>query len=198
MLRRLLGVVFFWLLLFTPSHARDNKRPTIQITTPTTQATYSTSASQLTIAGTANDPRGSVTRVTWQTDRGAAGTAQGTTSWSALIAFQSGTTRLTVTAYDAAGNQGQDVLTITVTAPSPPSAPITVFWQYDSTTGESFQLERCMITPTTCPMAPVTLVALSERQWTDTAVAPENRYCYRMAVVTQGRLGTYSNTLCSS
>jgi hypothetical protein len=58
-----------------------------------------------------------VTQVTWTNNRGGTGVATGTTSWSVpSIAFQPGTNIITVQARDAAGNLGNDVLTVTYTA----------------------------------------------------------------------------------
>jgi hypothetical protein len=191
-----------WLMLLFllgcpwPCQARDNKAPTVQITTPTMAATYSTASPQLLVAGLASDRVG-VTRVTWSNDRGGNGVAQGTTQWSASIPLQAGANRVVITAFDAAGNQRQDGLTVTLTTPPPPPGPITIFWQYEGLAGEAFQLERCAVTPQGCPMGTLATVALAERQWTDTAVVSESKYCYRMAVLTQGQLGGYSNTLCS-
>ena len=83
------------------------------ITTPTSAATYSTSATSLNLGGTASDNVG-VTQVSWSNDRGGSGVASGTTSWSVTgIALQSGANLITVTARDAAGNTGTDTLTVT-------------------------------------------------------------------------------------
>jgi len=93
----------------------DITQPTVTITSPTSNPTYSTGTSPLTIGGTASDALG-VTQVTWVNDRGGSGTATGTTSWSASgIVLQSGSNVLTVTARDAAGNTASDTLTVTFT-----------------------------------------------------------------------------------
>jgi hypothetical protein len=85
----------------------------VTITSPTSNSSYTASFSPLTISGTASDNVG-VTQVSWVTDRGAAGTASGTTNWTASgIVLQSGTNNVTVTARDAAGNRKTDVLTVT-------------------------------------------------------------------------------------
>ena len=195
-MRLSLFVVMALLLSADHSVARDRKRPTIQITLPTSMATYTTTAVQLLIGGTARDNVGVIT-VTWRNTRGGSGTAEGTTSWFAMVPLQAGTNEITCTAVDAAQHTRTDVLTVSVMSPPPPPGPITLEWSYDGTTGDVFQIERCTITPETCPMGPLTSVGLVERQWIDTAVAAESDYCYRLAVVTQGQLGAYSNTLCS-
>src|SRR5438093_1302442 len=93
----------------------DITQPTVTITSPTSNPTYSTGTSPLTIGGTASDALG-VTQVTWANDRGGSGTATGTTSWSASgIVLQSGSNVLTLTARDAAGNTASDTLTVTFT-----------------------------------------------------------------------------------
>jgi hypothetical protein len=91
----------------------DTSKPAVKIYTPTTAASLTTSSTSVTIAGTAIDNVG-VTKVTWATDRGASGTAFGQASWSTpSISLPSGTTTVTITAYDAAGNSGTAVLTVT-------------------------------------------------------------------------------------
>ena len=95
----------------------DTTPPVVTITGPTSAATYATSASTMSLGGTASDAVG-VTQVTWVNNRGGSGTATGTTSWSVgAIALQPGSTVITVTARDAAGNTSSDVLTVTVNAP---------------------------------------------------------------------------------
>jgi hypothetical protein len=95
----------------------DTTNPAVTITGPTSAETHPTSATPLTVSGTASDNVG-VTQVTWANDRGGSGTASGTTAWSATaVALQSGANVITVTARDAAGNTATDVLTVTYTAP---------------------------------------------------------------------------------
>jgi hypothetical protein len=169
-------------------------RPTISIATPTSASTYTTSTSPLLVGGTARDNR-RVTRVTWMNDRGGSGTATGTTQWSASIPLQGGMNRVTVTAWDQSNNRGTDTLTITLQAPPPPPGPITVEWSWPGG-GDAFQMERC-VAPQPCSMASVAAVAIGDRSWVDTAVSPTLNYCYRLAVLTGGLLGPYSNILCS-
>ena len=85
--------------------APDTTAPVVTITGPTSSSTYATTASTLSLGGTASDAVG-VTQVSWVNNRGGSGTATGTTAWSAGIALQSGSNLLTVTARDAAGNIG--------------------------------------------------------------------------------------------
>ena len=94
----------------------DVTLPTVTITSPTSNPSYSTGSSSVTLGGTASDNIG-VTQVTWVNSRGGSGTATGTTSWTASgIVLQGGANVLTVTARDAAGNTATGTLTVTVTA----------------------------------------------------------------------------------
>jgi hypothetical protein len=103
----------------------DTTAPTIQITVPTSNPTYSTTQQTINIGGTASDNAG-VTQVTWFSNQGGAGTASGTTSWSVSgIPLFSGENNITVTAYDAANNQGYDTITVTYAAPENISTPNT-------------------------------------------------------------------------
>jgi hypothetical protein len=113
-------------ILTVTSTAPDTTAPSVTITAPTTSGSYATSSPTLSISGTASDNVG-VTAVTWATDRGSAGTASGTTSWTAsAIALQGGANVVTVTARDAAGNLGRAVLTVTYTPPDTIPPTITI------------------------------------------------------------------------
>jgi len=91
----------------------DTTQPAVSITSPTSNATLTTTASPLTLGGSASD-NVAVTQVSWVNNRGGSGTATGTTSWSASgIVLLSGSNTLTVTARDAAGNTRTDTLTVT-------------------------------------------------------------------------------------
>src|SRR5262249_57916 len=71
----------------------DPTAPTVSITAPTTDTTFTTNSSPLSLGGTAGDNI-AVTQVTWANNRGGAGaatTANGFAAWSASgIALQSG------------------------------------------------------------------------------------------------------------
>jgi len=95
----------------------DKRRPTVNITAPTSSSRFTTNSSRLDVSGTASDKVG-VTQVTWTNSRGGSGTATGTTIWFASgIELQAGTNKLTVTAHDAAGNTATTTLTVTYTSP---------------------------------------------------------------------------------
>jgi hypothetical protein len=91
----------------------DSIAPSIAIASPTTAATYASSASTLALSGNAGD-NVSVVSVSWTNDRGGSGTTIGTTSWrTGSIGLKNGTNVITVTARDAAGNQTRKALTVT-------------------------------------------------------------------------------------
>ena len=118
----------------------DTTPPSITISTPTSAANYSTSSTPLSIGGSAADNVG-VTQVSWSNDRGGSGTATGTTGWSVSgIALQSGDNVLTVTAQDAAGNPGTDILTVTYTPPPPDTTAPTVPGSLGATAASASQI----------------------------------------------------------
>ena len=101
--------------------------PVIQITSPTSNATFSVANNLLNLAGTASDNVG-ISKVTWTTGNGAGGLANGTTNWTVSgIALQSGLNQITITAIDAGGRQTAVTLGVTYTPPDtlPPTITIT-------------------------------------------------------------------------
>ena len=127
---------------YTPG---DTTPPTIAITSPVGSGqTYATGTGTVNVSGTASDNVG-VVNVIWANNRGGGGSASGTTSWSAPgIALQSGSNTITVTAYDAAGNNGAAtiyvnytpgvpaVLTTPVPGSTLPGASVTFGWSSGS------------------------------------------------------------------
>jgi hypothetical protein len=106
------------------SQPQDTTAPSVAISTPTTAAAFSTEADRLDLSGSAADPSG-VVKVTWQTDHGASGTAEGTTSWAiGGVPLPLGDTRVQVTALDGAGNSASATLTVTRTALADTQAPV--------------------------------------------------------------------------
>jgi uncharacterized delta-60 repeat protein len=87
--------------------------PGIFITTPSTDSTATAASPFITIKGTAVDDV-AVAKVTWVSDRGFAGTAEGTSSWSSEVPLVGGVNLITVTVEDAVGNVSHDTVTITV------------------------------------------------------------------------------------
>jgi hypothetical protein len=104
----------------------DGDKPTVTISSPTSADAHSTTTAALTLGGTAADEFG-VAQVTWANSRGGAGTATGTTAWSAAgITLQPGSNVLTVTARDNSGNTATDTLTVTLTDSTAPTISIAV------------------------------------------------------------------------
>jgi len=96
----------------------DTTAPLVTITSPTTQAAFTTVSNTVHLAGTANDIS-SITGVTWQNDKGGSGTATGTTNWSVNnITLQAGLNTIKISAKDAAGNTGIVSLLVTYVPPS--------------------------------------------------------------------------------
>jgi hypothetical protein len=93
--------------------ASDTVPPTITITSPTSAPTFSATSNTVSLSGTASDNVG-VTQVTWVAAGRGSGTASGTTNWTINgLSLAPGTTVITVTAHDAAGNLTSSVLTVT-------------------------------------------------------------------------------------
>ena len=93
-----------------PSKGPDTVPPALTILSPPTTIT-STSASTITISGTATDNVG-VAGVKWANGFGDGGTAAGTGTWSAAVPLLVGNNSITVTAFDAAGNSSWRAITI--------------------------------------------------------------------------------------
>ena len=95
----------------TPSAgSADTIAPTLAIVTPGSSM-ISTGAATIVVSGTAND-NVKVASVQWTTSTGGAGTASGTTAWSATIPLLVGNNTVTVRAYDAAGNSSWRAVTV--------------------------------------------------------------------------------------
>jgi hypothetical protein len=94
----------------TPVAASDAIAPVISITAPA-PASYSTSAAQVRIAGSARD-NAAVLEVTWQCGS-RSGVASGTTSWSFTLPLLKGENNLIVRVRDVAGNVAWRTRTIT-------------------------------------------------------------------------------------
>src|SRR5262245_36118348 len=130
---------------WTMTAAADTTLPTISITSPTANPTFTATAASITLGGTAADNVG-VTQVRWASDRGGSGVASGTTSWStSAIPLLSGVNVITVTAVDAAGNPGTDSLTVTYTAPDTTKPTISIT---SPTSGATYSTSPITVTGT--------------------------------------------------
>lgn len=92
---------------------QDIQAPNIYITYPTFSAVYTNATASVGLGGGSDDDTG-VTRVAWSNSRGGGGEVSGPfDSWLVNgIGLLPGTNVLTVTAFDAAGNAGSDILTV--------------------------------------------------------------------------------------
>jgi hypothetical protein len=94
--------------------ATDASSPVVSIVAPTATSSFSTASASIGLGGTASNALG-VTQVSWTSDKGASGMASGTTAWAAAVPLESGVNVITVTARDAAGKTGTDVISVTRT-----------------------------------------------------------------------------------
>lgn len=90
----------------------DTEPPSLVIENPTTENTFSTLDTGLSISGTASDNQG-ITKIEWSLQGIFQGVASGLQSWSIQVPLSTGDNRVQVTAFDAAGNSYSDVITIT-------------------------------------------------------------------------------------
>lgn len=89
----------------------DTQPPSLVITYPAS-ATMTTTSAAITVRGTAADNSGTVT-VTWSTQIGGQGTAEGTPFSAGPILLFTGTNRITIRATDPSGNSVWRALTVT-------------------------------------------------------------------------------------
>jgi Domain of unknown function (DUF4394)/Calx-beta domain/Glucodextranase, domain B len=120
--------------------------PTISITAPTADSTYTATSLFITLAGTANDPDGTIATVTWTNDRGATsgsastGPAAQTVQWFANdVPLQPGVNTITVVATDNAGNKASDTIVVTVNDLS--------YYLAEGATGGFFDLDLLLANP---------------------------------------------------
>ena len=109
----------YWSSLWTTNAEAMNRArqlmeaatPTLSITVPTSQNSYSTEQPFVALAGTAKDD-GVVTEVTWTTDRGYKGRATGTENWIAGVPLRLGVNTITVRVRDDAGRFSTQVIVV--------------------------------------------------------------------------------------
>lgn len=95
----------------------DTTVPTVTITSPTSDATYTTTSSTISLGGTASDSSNTLSKVTWSSSNSESGTADGTTTWTiSNINLSLGDSTIMVIATDTAGNSGQDAIKVTYEA----------------------------------------------------------------------------------
>jgi len=98
----------------------DTTPPTVTITSPTSDDTYTSAATTLSLRGTASDSASGVEGVEWSSENGEGGAATGIANWSVFgINLSSGKNIITVSATDNAGNIGSDTITVAVAGCNP-------------------------------------------------------------------------------
>ena len=104
----------------TGSVTLDSGSPVVAITSPTSNAAYTTTSNTINLGGTAVDGGSGLAGVAWSDSQGNNGTASGTSSWSISgIPLSLGENTITVTATDVAGNTGADTIVVAyATAPA--------------------------------------------------------------------------------
>jgi len=95
----------------------ETEVPQIQITSPTSEPSYTTGASSVSLAGAASDNY-QVSRVDYLNQTtGASGTASGTNPWSCTVPLTAGLNTISVIAYDASDNSDSDTITVIYLTP---------------------------------------------------------------------------------
>jgi uncharacterized repeat protein (TIGR02543 family) len=101
----------------------DKAPPTVVITNPVFDPTFTSTNATLTLAGSASDNKG-IAKVFWANSRGGSGEAVGTTDWNTgSVQLYPGQNVITVTAMDSSGNRSGDALTVTYSPPDS-TAPV--------------------------------------------------------------------------
>jgi hypothetical protein len=114
--------------------------PVVTITSPTTAPTYATTGATLSLSGTAVD-NVCVTGMTWTSPTTGGiivGASGASISWSVTgIALATGSSTLTVKAYDASGNMGSGAIVVTYTLPDTGLPTVSIIYP---TTGSAFHV----------------------------------------------------------
>ncbi len=91
----------------------DSDAPQISITSPTAEFSWLSQENTVTIKGSASDDVG-VTSITWTSDQGTSGTADGTTDWSANnLSLVNGDNLFTFKSNDASGKSSSKSMLVT-------------------------------------------------------------------------------------
>lgn len=95
---------------------QDTEAPVVSITSPTNSGSYESAESSINLSGAASDNT-EITQVLWtNTSAGGGGTASGKENWYVpSITLSDGENAITVTAYDADGNQGSANISVSYT-----------------------------------------------------------------------------------
>jgi len=102
----------------------DTTVPIVTIASPTSNATYTTTNSTISLRGSALDSTSGINSVKWSNSNSGSGMASGTTNWSiSSINLSKGDNIITVIATDNAGNTGKDTVTVTYTGQTSTPTP---------------------------------------------------------------------------
>jgi hypothetical protein len=124
--------------------------PTISITSPTADPTFTASSLFITLAGTAADSGGTVNSVAWTSDRGFSGTASigaaaAAVDWYATdVQLAPGVNTITVSATDNESNVSTDTIVVTVNDLS--------YYLAEGATGTFFDLDLAFANPNPVPV----------------------------------------------
>ena len=109
----------------------DNVNPVVSITSPAAGgSTFATNLSTITLEGIASDDN-AIKEIVWENDKGGAGFTEASTNWlggewdwkATGIPLVIGENTITVTAQDAVGNTGSDLLVVNRADIPPPTMP---------------------------------------------------------------------------
>ena len=93
-------------------NAQDTEEPTVQIVSPTTQSSFFSRTSKITVSGTAADNSG-IEKVVWRNSQGESGICNGTRDWQTdEIPLNRWWNTIAVTAFDYAGNSSEQELRV--------------------------------------------------------------------------------------
>jgi hypothetical protein len=153
MLGSRLGATTVTTVTINDNDVPPNPPPSIDIVNPTDQPAFATRSALITLVGNALDDTG-IASVTWESDRGGSGVAQGTSPWTALdIPLRFGLNVITVTATDTGGAQATDTIAVSVTELS--------YFLAEGATGAFFDLDILLGNPNG-EAAPVNITFLKE------------------------------------
>lgn len=101
--------VYRWFKAISLSGPIYNKKPIVDITSPTGGDWFVTDENSIKLSGVAYDEADKLKKVEWEVSGGNSGNAKGTKIWEAeAIPLQEGDNKITIRAYDWWGNVGED------------------------------------------------------------------------------------------
>ena len=182
----------------------DTIAPLITITSPTASPAYTTSINKVTLGGSVFDATSGISSITWDSNRGPAGsgTINGTANWSiANISLLSGDNIISVYAFDNAGNMSMDTITITYkTCPLPltpsnlqaskASPGVKLTWKDNANNETGFKIERRKDGGS---FSQIAILGKDACLYTDKQVQKGIKYYYRVRAYNNFGTSSYSN-----